>query len=188
MTTFIGALALLMTLYPASADAYTTTGQRVQKINETTAIFFINYAFGHENYDLYLPILAKRDQEHGTETKTIGFEVLAESEERTEIGTVQALALSKASIENGMYKVPKGHKLPFTFAAILTTDEGAIETDYAVRITDLPFFMGAESERLNPSELAYYITPEVELNESNTQPESVRFNISVKDIEYRVLD
>lgn len=187
---YIGSIAILFIL-PFTASAYTSTGARVQKINETTAIFFIDYAFGHEDHDLYLPILAERDQAHGTEAKTIGFEILAESEERTAVGSVQALALSKAPIEDGMYKAPKGYKTPFTLAVILTTSDDTIETDYAVRATDLPFYMGEKQEyqHLNVSELQYYMTPEVELNESNTLPrEAQGFTISVKDIEYTVLD
>ncbi|MEX0918240.1 MAG: hypothetical protein WDZ93_03720 [Candidatus Paceibacterota bacterium] len=169
---FFALIIIVGVLVSETASAYTTTEQRVQKINETTAIFFIDFAFGHENYDLYIPILTKRGQEHGTKAKTLGFEILEDREEPTDRGNVQALVLGKTKIENGMYKVPKGYKAPFTLAVVYTTDKALIEGDYVVQVTDLPFYRGDDMEymHLNPSELQYYVTPEIELNSDNDPP------------------
>ena len=180
---------IMMLAAPSYAHGYTTTDQRAQKINETTAIFFIDFAFGHEDKDFYIPILATRNQNHGSEVTSIGYEILEESKETTKNGTALAIVLSKGlAIEHGMYKIPKGFKAPLSLAVIYTTDKALREADYAVSVTDLPFYSGEERTylHLNPSELQYYITPEVELNSDN--PETVRIKVNVQNIEYTVRD
>lgn len=190
-TVFLGFFALLLS--PLGASAYETTDQRAIKINETTAIYFIEYKFGHENHDFYMPVLAERDQEHGSEVKSIGFEVLEDGEEPTEIGSTQAIVLSNTPISNGMYKVPKGFSSTFTLAVILTTDEDDFENDYAIRVTDLPFYSGDDLEymRLNTSELQHYVTDEIGFNDSNG-PEStgntISVSVDVKSIEYSIVE
>lgn len=185
--------AALLLILPASASAYISTGQQAIRVNDTTALFFIEYEFGHESHDLFLPVLAKRGQDHGTEAKTIGFELLEEGSFVNENASVQAAVISEAPIENGMYKVPKGYATTFRFAAIVTTDPDADEVDYSIQITDLPFYFdGMENkQQLNPSELRYYRTEEVELNGENPSkyPLSVpTVTASVRSIEYTVLD
>ena len=189
-TAYIFALAFITTfILPLSASAYETTGQRAQKINETTALYFIDFSFGHEDHDTYIPVLAVRDQEHGSKLKSLGYEILEESEEETDRGVTQAIVFKKnenVTIENGMYKVPKGYKGSFTLAVVYTTDNALFEADYAVQVTDLPFYWDTDKkyQRLNESELKYYITPEVELNSDN--PGEMTIKVNVKDIVYTV--
>ena len=157
-------------LIPATdAHAYLTTGQTVQQINETTSIYAITYEFGHGSHDFYLPIQTVRNQVHGTESNTLGFEVLIDGKVRTDVGETIALAVSDAEIVGDMYKIPKGEKKKFVLFVILTTSADELEADYAIKVTDLPFYRNDDREylALTPSELNYYITPEVEFNTSN---------------------
>lgn len=169
MKFIIYSLVAVVMVMPFHADAYFSTDQRIQKINETTALFFIDFAFGHESHPTFIPVIATRDQAFNSELTSLGFEVLEESKYVSTLGATQAIVLGSVSIEDGMYKVPAGKKASFTLAVIFTTKPDTAEVDYAVHVTDLPFYVGEEKEYryLNPSELKYYITPEVELNSLN---------------------
>lgn len=162
-------IAVLLCSPFSQVHAYLTTAQSVQQINETIAIYAISYEFGHGTHDFYLPIQTVRNQAHGTEAHTLGFEVLVDGKIRTDVGSTLAMAVSDAEIVGDMYKIPKGEKKKFILFVILTTDEDELEADYAVRVTDLPFYRNDDREylSLNPTELQYYITPEVEFNTSN---------------------
>ena len=182
-------VALAFVVAPSDASAYTTSDQRALKVNETTALYFIDFAFGHEDHDTYIPVLAVRDQEYDSDVKSLGYEILEESEEQTDRGVTQAIVFKKnenVTIEDGMYKVPKGYKGSFTLAVVYTTDKALFEADYAVQVTDLPFYWeNKKYQHLNETELQYYITPEVELNSDNP---GVSINVEVKDIVYTVRD
>lgn len=180
-------LAVAMVL-PATAAAYTTTGQRAYEATDTTAIFTIEYAFGHEDYDLYLPALTTRGQSFGNGDTTLGYEIVQDDDFATANGTAYAAILSNVPIVDGMYKVPKGFKASFTLIVLYVTDTDTTPAAYAARVTDLPFSMENADERveqrLNPSELQYYETEEISLNDTSMTNflESVR--VEVVDIEY----
>lgn len=177
----------LIAATPLTGHAYLTTSQRAIEIDETTALFFITYEFGNTTKDFYLPVLAVRDQEHGSEVKSVGFSVFEDGEEATDVGATQAIVLADAPLANGMYRVPAGTANRFTLAVILTTDEDTPETDYTVAMTDLPFYSGDELTymHLNPSELQYYRTPEVELNSNDTVSDLLgSISVEVTDITY----
>lgn len=179
--------AALIAATPFTGHTYLTTSQRAIEIDETTALFFITYEFGHTTKDFYLPVLAVRDQKHGSEVKSVGFSVFEDGEEATDAGATQAIVLADAPLANGMYRVPAGTANHFTLAVILTTDEDTPETDYTVAMTDLPFYSGDELTYmyLNPSELQYYSTPEVELNSNDTMSDLLdSISVEVTDITY----
>lgn len=188
-STLLCALVVLV-LLPSSLSAYTVTDTRAYRVNNTTALFYIQYAFGHENHDFYLPVLATRDQKFGSKTKSVGYEIMQDDDFDTSDGTTQAIVLANLPIENGMYKIPKGYNAPLTLAVIFTTTTETPDAEYAVAVTDLPFYSDDELTyaRLNPSELQYYETDTVHLNNATSASflESVR--VRVEDITYTVLD
>lgn len=186
---FGGILLCAAILSPSHASAYFMKDERVLKISETTSIYFIDYTFGHEDYVFYMPVLAARDQAHGSELTSVGYEVLKDGETRSDAGTTHAIVLSNASINDGMYKTQEGFANMFTLAVVLTTPEDASSEEYAIHVTDLPFYRGEEKEymRLNPSELQYYITDESSFNESN-RTGKFPFTVSISDIKYTVLE
>lgn len=180
-TTSVIAFAFLF--IPSAADAYETTGQTAKRMSDTTAAYFITYKFGHENHDLYLPVGAVRGQDHGDGMKLLGYEVLEKAEFPAKNGTAVAVVASNAAIENGMYKVPKGYAAEFTLIVLYTT-EGEASEEYAVQVTDLPFFMDDAAHRLNPSELQYYVTKAVTLNPSDLVKIIEGMKVEVKEITY----
>lgn len=172
-------------LAPITAAAYTVTDARAYRVNDTTALFYIDYAFGHENHDFYLPVLAVRDQAFGTEAKSIGYEVVINDDYATDDGSARAIVLADLPIEHGMYKIPKGYSAPFTLAVVYTTDPTAAAAEYAIQVTDLPFYSDDELTyyRLNPSELQYYVTDQVVLNN-----DEVTVTVELKNVTYTVLE
>ena len=165
-----GIPAITLLLMPSAAAAYVSYAWDAQPVDETKTLYSISYQFGHGTHDFYLPVRAVRDQTWGTQNKRIGFEILEDSKRRTNDGSAVGVVISDAEItEDEMYFIPKGTKEKFTFYVILSTETDAPEADYAVRVTDLPFYRNDDREyqRLNQSELELYITPEVEFNVSN---------------------
>lgn len=158
-------LALSFGIMPLSAQAYFTTAQQVVSLNDTTALFSITYRFGHDKYDLYLPVLARRDQRVDQEVQTAGFELLEDGFDRSYTGSVFGFVASNMPIVEGMYKVPKGLPAEFTFYGIATIDADDVAGNYSLRMTAMPFYAGDDRDfmHLNPSELQYYETPTVTL-------------------------
>ena len=166
------ALALAWAVSPAVADAYFTTSQTAVPLNERAAMFLIEYSFGLPDHDLYMPVIAQRGLEWESTQKKLGY-TFAENESHVhEHGTAAALVVSDAPIVNGMYKIEKGTAKTMTLLAFLITNPQQHEEDYALQVTRLPYYVdkGAgelEALQLNPSELQYYVTKEIELNTGN---------------------
>jgi hypothetical protein len=73
--------------------------------------------------------------------------------------------LSNARLEDGMYVIPKGVAASFTLLVMYTIGEGETDTMFRNQVTHLPFtFDKTEQQKLNPSELQYYVTPLVALS------------------------
>jgi hypothetical protein len=167
-----GALtAIALFAFAPHADAYFTTNQIASVINEHAAVFAIQYEFGHEKNDIYMPIAVERDLLWENDQKKVGYS-LRNDEEVVQGGTTAGLVLSSAPIVDGMYKIAKGTVEKMTLFVVLTTPADAHEMDYALQVDALPYFMDrGEDElqrlQLNPSELQYYVTKEIELNTGN---------------------
>ena len=161
---------MLLLTTPSVAAAYTTSAQSVRQIDETTALFAITYQFGSAYYDFYMPIRAVRDQVWGQRGSTMGFSMLEDGKRLSEDGAAVGVVVSTAEqTDDGFYIAPQGRKTEFTLYVIMKTEPNDLEADYAAAVTDLPFYRGDDREyqRLNPSELKAYQTPETEFNESN---------------------
>jgi len=165
---FVLAVMVFVAL-PQVSLAYFTTNQTVTQINAETILYSLEYKFGMEKYDLKMPIGALRGLEFGNSSPYLGYNLMAKDEVYLS-GDTRALVLSTAKIVGNEYFVPKGEAATFTLYVLakfpLATVEKKVDR-VAVQVTSLPFSM-LEGEvltagKLNPSELQYYITPEVKV-------------------------
>ena len=181
-----GLVTAVFLLTPVSVGAYETTGQEAKRMSDTTAAYFVTYKFGHESKDIYMPVRALRNQQYGMETTSIGYEILERSEFRSNKGTAMGIVLSNAEIVDGMYKVPKGYAASFTLLVLFEAADGEEETEYALQVTDLPFYAGEnrDYQRLNPSELQYYATEGVKLHPTAQTKMLENVKVEVKSITY----
>jgi hypothetical protein len=167
----LGTLSICMLFAQSNtAEAYFTTNQSALKISEDKALYIIEYAFGLEKYDLTMPGVTKRDLLWGTNEDKIGYTFRNESGEVQKEGTVTAAVISRAPRADGMYILEKGKAQKMWLVALLETKKGAEPQNYKLQVDSLPFYvdMGAKEKdvrQLNPSELQYYVTPSVELNQ-----------------------
>ena len=115
-----------------------------------------------------MPVFGERNLPFGAEEDALGY-VILEDRFASDVGTAEGIVLSNAERVGAMYKIPKGTAAKMTLGIIFTIPEDALEADYQLQIQELPFYAGDDRmyRRLNPSELQYYITPEIELNEAN---------------------
>lgn len=166
---FIVAIILLVGIaMPNWAEAYRTTDQQATLITDSLALYSITYNFGSPDHDLYLPARAKRGQVWDSDLMSVGYEIVEDGEDPVTLGTSVGVVISSAKLtEDELYYVPAGTASSFTFYTIFDTDPDATEADYAVQLTDFPYFRGSALERipLTPSELQYYLTPELEFND-----------------------
>ncbi len=176
--TFTGVFLFSLFVLSASAsqtEAYFTTNQTATKINETTALFSIEYAFGLEKRDIYMPVYAERGLLHASTAQKVGYSLHKDGKKITLQGTTIGMAVSKAPIVNGMYKLEKGKAQKMTLYVILTTSSTTPEMDYTLQVDKLPFYVDIgkkdlQTQGLNPSELQYYITKQVGLNSKPKGP------------------
>jgi hypothetical protein len=162
-----GLLVLLAS--PESGYAYFTKSQSAERLDDQGVLYSITYDFGMEKYDLYLPIVPARSVATEAGKKDLTYTILDESEDVSGYGETVGVVVSNAEMRNGMYFVPKGEAKRFTLIVLLVEPETAPKNslDLALQVTNLPFTMKKEGlslgARLNPSELKYYITPEVDV-------------------------
>jgi hypothetical protein len=154
---------------PHITHAYLTTHQTAKKLNAHAAVFAIEYAFGLKDNDLYMPVLADRTASGTANTKHLSYSIIEEGDEVTTVGAAQGIVVSKAPIIDEMYKLEAGKAQKMTLIVLLILPDDIDEANYAVQVDSLPFFEDEGSKpltmrQLNPSELQYYLTPEVELN------------------------
>lgn len=153
IATFVALLiGALMATSPAYA--YTTTGQTAFTVDGKMGVYVIDFAFGHEKYDVHIPVAAKNTDT--TDAHAISYRLLT----RENVPSTEAsfgIVLSSAKIVNGEYVIEKGVRMPMRLL-IITTGERKNE-DLRAQVTHLPFsFDGKKQLSLNPTELQYYTT------------------------------
>lgn len=151
--------------------AYFTTGQTAIKLNDTTALYTIDYEFGLNKQDLYMPIVAQRGLPWKSVEHTLGY-TIQRNGTTTVDGTATGIVVANLPVVNGMYKIAKGAAEKMTLLVILTTKPNAEPADLRLQVDQLPFYADYGKStlatlQLNPSELQYYVTPEVTLNYEN---------------------
>jgi hypothetical protein len=161
--------ALLIMSVPQISSAYFTTAQSAQKINEYTAVFAIEYAFGLPKQDMYMPILAERGLAWGSDKQSIGYTLRDGNGAVVTQGDAFGLAVSNAPIVGETYKIEKGKAQKMTLYIILKTATTTPTSRYALQVDQLPFYVDIgkktfETRQLNPTELKYYVTEAVKLN------------------------
>jgi len=168
----IAGAVLLTCLLPGSASAYFTTAQTAVALNDNVFLYTITYDFGMAKYDLEMPVVAVRQSVADNDTLAVGYKMVDSEGEATQIGDSVGLVLSKAKYVDGAYVVPKGKAASFTLLVLVQATDDELtaydaEQDLALQVTALPFVMKAEGIKikanLNPSELKYYKTPELDI-------------------------
>ncbi len=165
-------LLLAIIVVPSVSSAYFTTAQSAIKLNEDTLLYTVTFKFGFPSSDLRMPIGAVRGLQFGDASPYVGYTLLKDSETAVASGTAAGLVLSKAKIVDNEYFVPKGEVGTFTLVALVKVTDDFVPTDakdydLSIQVTSLPFTMikgkSVVKAQLNPSELQYYITPELDL-------------------------
>lgn len=171
-TRFLVALLALIALAPQAAFAYFTTDQKAVQINEDTLLYTVTYKFGLEKSELRMPVGAVRGLQFGDASPYVGYTLLQDSETPVTKGDTYSIVLSNMEIVDGEYYVPAGKVGIFTLVTLVKLSPDFIsveERDYnlSMRVTSLPFTMMKDGKeinaQLNPSELQYYTTPELDL-------------------------
>ncbi|MBP6881017.1 MAG: hypothetical protein KBC35_00100 [Candidatus Pacebacteria bacterium] len=162
-------LFALAFLIPQASQAYFTTAQSATKISDDTVLFTVTYKFGFLNRELYMPIVTKQGLQADSSEFSVGYDLMSEDDEILNIASSAAVVLANdedIQIKNGRYYLPQGKSAEFTFVALVSAPTSDT-ADASLLITHLPFTTIKEGksleQHLNPSELQYYRTPEVEI-------------------------
>lgn len=163
-------------LAPQSSHAYLTTGQSASRVDGSGVLYAVSYNFGSDNYDFYMPMQTLRGS--GSASNTVSYLFLDDSEDESAYGVSSGVVLSNAEVKNGQYFVPKGKARRFTLLVLLnesTVPSPAQSLDLALKVSSLPFTIVDKGKmvagKLNPSELQYYITPEIAIPAASVTPE-----------------
>lgn len=140
-----------------TTSAYNTTDQKTYELNNGSALFLIEYKFGHQNHEVEMPF--KNVNADSKATDTLAYTIL-DKEGHEITGKSSAIILSNSRLEKDrMYVTPKGIAKPFTLIVVFTPSASSTP-DYRLQVTHLPFnFDGNQQLELNPTELQYYTTP-----------------------------
>jgi hypothetical protein len=163
LPTTIAILFAIAAFYTApQAHAYYATAQKAVDLGNGSALFFIEYRFGMEKYEVHLPALA-----HHTTNATndsVSYQILDSSGDVTK-GTTTGVVVSSAKLnEKAMYVIEKGVAKKLTLAVLFTPAAHKDGEQYRLQVSYLPFqFNGTQQLQLNPSELTYYTTKLISL-------------------------
>ncbi|MCA9363833.1 hypothetical protein KC727_01280 [Candidatus Kaiserbacteria bacterium] len=156
---FLALLLVVLFFDGTHADAYYTTNQSAVTLEESVGLYTIDFMFAHEDYDIYIPIIATRAPERVSDT-LLSYTVLDRNDTIVEDGASAGIVLSNAKIQNGMYIVPKGTVRRFTLLTLFTPTNTDTPNEFRTHVTHLPFsFDGTRQLQLNQSELVKYTTP-----------------------------
>jgi len=165
-------------LFPNVSQAYLSTAKSAARLTPDTVLFTVKYKFGFLNRELYMPIGAVRGLSATDKSPYLGYTIFDKDHATTSIGSSVGLVLTSdedIEIKNGQYYLPKSKGAEFTFITLLTipTEQRATDLDLSLQVTRLPFTLIEDGEalnaRLNPSELQYYLTPDVKLPAAASQ-------------------
>ncbi|MCA9354227.1 MAG: hypothetical protein KC877_01775 [Candidatus Kaiserbacteria bacterium] len=158
-------------LIPQASEAYFTTDQTATRLTANNILFTVTYSFGFAERDVLMPIFATRAESSDSDT-LMGYEI-QDDKATTALGTSAGLVLTKhpaVAIEDGKYyRVPAGEAASFTLVTLMSVTDEELDSnpDLSLLVTHLPFTMIDEGveipAKLNPSELQYYHTPEIDL-------------------------
>ena len=157
---------------PNISFAYFTTGQTATKINENTLLYTVSYKFNFGKNGGRMPIGAVRGLEFGTSSPYVGYDLLQDSETPVTVEESYSVVLSNAKVVDNEYYVPPGQTASFILVALVHlppnfVPESTRDYDLSLQVTSLPFTILSEEKefknQLNPSELQYYLTPEIDI-------------------------
>ena len=151
-------LCLIFLIAPNTTSAYFMTNQGALSVEPHGTLFFIEYTFGTEKNDIYMPIRVALGST--TATNTIGYHVYNEDGVVVP-GKASAIILSNAPFDThtGMYTTKKSTSKKYTLVSVFTPDTVVPDQKYRLQVNHLPFnFNGTQQLQLNPSELQYYTT------------------------------
>lgn len=167
----IAGAVLLTCLLPGSASAYFTKAQSAVALNDNVFLYTVSYDFGLKKYDLEMPVVAL-PQSGATDDFAVGYKTVDSEGETAQVGKSIGIVLSDAKLVNGVYTVPKGTAASFTLVVLVQATDAELasysaEQNLALQVTSLPFVMKGDGitvkAKLNPSELKYYKTPELDI-------------------------
>ena len=145
------------------SNAYFTTAQEEFTVDGKTAVFVIDYAFGHDSYALRMPQKTIRGAAQNRDA--LSYEILDENGTPGR-GTAVGIVLSDAPVTKGAYLTPKGVAKKFRLLVLYTKAENETGTSFRAQVTNLPFaFSGSQELKLNEPELRSYTTALVPLHE-----------------------
>lgn len=163
----LGLFFVVLLMAPSSAFAYFTTSQTALRLNNETILYTVTYRFGTEKYDMLLPIAALRKGVSTQSTDHLEYSLLSGDKEVMAEGKSNAFVLSNAEIKDNQYFIPKGESRVLMLVALvnLPNENQNNVNKLSLQVSALPFVLNdgkkAFKNGLNPSELQYYITPEI---------------------------
>jgi len=173
---FVGVFAVAL-LLPSTSMAYFTTAQSATKLTNDTILYTVTYKFGFENRELYMPIMAIRENSMFTPNKAstiphTKFVIQNKDGSISTAGVASSIVITNdknIQIRDSQYYLPAGKVANFQLIALLTIpkENQTDDMDLSLLVTSLPFKMIQDGTpipaQLNPSELQYYHTPAINL-------------------------
>jgi hypothetical protein len=158
-----------LTVLPNTSLAYLPVEQTAVKLNDTTFLFTIKYRFNFLNYEVNMPMGAKRSLEYGAASTTLGYALLTEDSKPFTAGETYSIVLSDTKVVNNSYQTPNSKAGYFTLVTLLKLPEerakSETETNLHLQVTTLPYTLIKEGvtlpSQLPESQLKEYKTPSI---------------------------
>ena len=152
-------LALFVFVAPLASAASTAV-----QIDDTHALFTINFSFEDADFTNEIPVIAKHGVEYNDRVDHLGYDIATNEEPSVSIERVTAIVLSDAPLNGDRYFVPVGTKEVFTLVVLADFGASIPENDYQARITKLPYWLRGDRTTVHQNQLDDLARPVLEVN------------------------
>jgi hypothetical protein len=135
-TTILVAMVLFIG-YTAAPQSTHAAGSYI--INDTTAVFFLNFTADASYAEFGIPVFADHTVNHNDKVNVVGYELTTDSESLPEISNVADLILSTAPLTDMQYTVATGTTASFTLVSIVNFT-APLPLNVMAKISKLPYW------------------------------------------------
>lgn len=147
-------LVALFALCVLGATPASTEAASGYILNDTTAIFFLDFGFdaGDTDHEFSIPLVADHTVGYFDRVNSIGYQLTSATATTPSIAKVSDIVLSTATISDGTYKVTSDTKETFTLMSIVTFN-GPIDSSITAAFTKIPYWLNGTRTTVHENQL-----------------------------------
>lgn len=147
--TILVALLVICGLWLSPSETEASAGYM---IDDTTAVFFIDFAMDANYADFNVPLVADHTVTYNDRVDVVGYEITDKDGEAIATASVSGIILSYEPLRDMRYQVTQGSVGAFRLLSIVTFAE-PVDTAVSAAITKLPFWANEKRTSVHANQI-----------------------------------